>query len=80
MQGTVSRYDASSRSGTVLLDDGSELPYADDALEGSGIRLLRPGQRVRVEVEDGPEDGGGGGRVVFLTIATLRGRRPGSDP
>jgi 2-phospho-L-lactate guanylyltransferase len=32
----------------VLLDDGVELPFAAVALSGSGLRLLRPGQRVRI--------------------------------
>ena len=27
---------------------GVELPFAADALRGSGLRLLRPGQRVRI--------------------------------
>ena len=72
MQATVSRFDPATRSGRVLLDDGSELPYGEEALEGSGVRLLRTGQRVRLEVEDGPA----GTTVVFLTIATLSARRP----
>jgi 2-phospho-L-lactate guanylyltransferase len=49
MQGTVSTFDLSTRTGAVLLDDGVELPFEAAAIEGSGLRLLRPGQRVRVE-------------------------------
>lgn len=71
MQATVRRFDAVRRSGTVLLDDGVELPYDSGAFDAGGIRLLRVGQRVRIEVEDAPA----GRRVVFLTIATLPGRR-----
>ncbi len=63
MQATVRSFDPGSRSGTVLLDDGVELPYDRDAFDPGGVRLLRVGQRVRIEV-DGP-------RVTFLTIATL---------
>ena len=63
MQATVRNFDPGSRSGTVLLDDGSELPYDRDAFDAGGIRLLRVGQRVRIEVA--------GARVTFLTIATL---------
>jgi cold shock CspA family protein len=71
VQATVRRFDVVTRSGTVLLDDGVELPYDSDAFDAGGIRLLRVGQRVRIEVEDAPT----GRRVVFLTIATLPGRR-----
>ncbi|MGA9750089.1 MAG: hypothetical protein WBQ50_21760 [Nocardioides sp.] len=53
MQATVSRFDATSGDGAVLLDDGVELGFDAAALEGSGLRLLRPGQRVRLEVTDG---------------------------
>jgi 2-phospho-L-lactate guanylyltransferase len=48
VQGTVSAYDASTRSGRVLLDDGKELGFEGPALEGTGLLLLRPGQRVRL--------------------------------
>ena len=55
----------------MLLDDGTEIPYDDRALMGSGVRLLRSGQRVRVEVDgSGPDV-----RLQFLTIATLPDRR-----
>ena len=48
-----------------------ELPYDGPALLGSGVRLLRSGQRVRIEVAgDRPR-----ARVAFLTVATLPDRR-----
>jgi cold shock CspA family protein len=50
MQATVSGFDPRTWSGTVLLDDGVELSFAEPAMRGSGLRLLRPGQRVRLEV------------------------------
>ena len=50
MQATVSGFDPRTSSGTVLLDDGVELSFAEPAMRGSGLRLLRPGQRVRLEV------------------------------
>ena len=53
MQGTVASYDAGERSGTVLLDDGTELAFPTSAFDASGLRLLRPGQRVRLERRDG---------------------------
>lgn len=69
MQGTVHTFDAATGAGTVLLDDGSAVPFPASAFAASGLRLLRPGQRVRIDVE-----GEGPARVaVFVTIATLRG-------
>jgi 2-phospho-L-lactate guanylyltransferase len=67
MQATVARYDPSTSAGSVLLDDGVELPFGPEALEGSGLRLLRPGQRVRLETGgEGP-----GAEVLRLQILTL---------
>ncbi len=68
MQATVSAYDPATRSGTLLLDDGVALPFPASALEGSGIRLLRPGQRVRLETAGDGADV----RVERLQIITLR--------
>ena len=54
MQGTIATFDPDSRSGTLLLDDGSELGFDAEAFGRSGLRLLRLGQRVTVEPgEDG---------------------------
>jgi len=64
MQATVRRFDPRTRVGDVLLDDGSVLEFAAGAFDASGLRLLRLGQRVRLDVDDG-------GTVTFLTIATL---------
>jgi len=49
MQATVSSFDPETWTGVVLLDDGVELPFPSGAVAGSGLRLLRPGQRVRLE-------------------------------
>lgn len=51
MQGTIATFDPDSRSGTLLLDDGSELAFEAPAFDRSGLRLLRLGQRVEVETE-----------------------------
>lgn len=49
MQATVSSFDPATCSGSVLLDDGVQLPFAAQAVQGTGLRLLRLGQRVRLE-------------------------------
>jgi 2-phospho-L-lactate guanylyltransferase len=67
MQGTVSAFDTATQSGRVLLDDGVELAFPVEALDGTRLRLLRPGQRVRLDVTGQ----GGSLRVVGLQILTL---------
>lgn len=67
MQATVRRFDPGTRSGTVLLDDGAELAYDSTAFDVSGLRLLRVGQRVRIEVAESPD----GRTVRLLTIPNL---------
>ncbi len=51
MQATVASFDPHTRSGRLLLDDGSELPFSSSAFDRSGLRLLRLGQRVTVETD-----------------------------
>ncbi len=51
MQGTIATFDSDRRSGTLLLDDGTELAFDAAAFEKSGLRHLRPGQRVTVDAE-----------------------------
>ena len=63
MQGTVATFDAQRRSGTVLLDDGTPLDFDAAAFDASGLRLLRLGQRVRLERVDG--------RVASLRLVTM---------
>lgn len=48
-QGSVHTFDPASGAGSVLLDDGQEVPFSPEAFEMSGLRLLRPGQRVSLE-------------------------------
>ncbi|MBY8870875.1 cold-shock protein [Micromonospora sp. PLK6-60] len=64
MQGTVASYDAQTRSGLLLLDDGTELPFPTRAFDASGLRLLRLGQRVRVETDEQ-------GAVTRVTLPTM---------
>ncbi len=52
MQATVHRFDPETRSGSVLRDDGVELHFSTPAFESSGLRHLRVGQRLTVDVVD----------------------------
>jgi cold shock CspA family protein len=63
MQGTVRHFDPRTGSGSVLLDDGRALDFDAEAFAAGGLRLLRPGQRVRLDQE--------AGRVVLVTLITL---------
>lgn len=49
VQGTIATFDPETRSGSLLLDDGTPLTFTAAAFDGSGLRLLRLGQRVKVE-------------------------------
>lgn len=50
MQASVHRYDDESGAGSVLLDDGREVPFEGNVLDASGLRMLRAGQRVSIEM------------------------------
>jgi 2-phospho-L-lactate guanylyltransferase len=53
-QGTVKDYDEESRTGSLLMDDRTEVHIDPTSMEGSGLRFLRLGQRVRFDlVEEG---------------------------
>jgi cold shock CspA family protein len=64
MQATVRGFDPATGSGSVFLDDGTVLGFGPAAFAGSGLRLLRPGQRVAIGL-------GPGGAIVSLTLATF---------
>jgi cold shock CspA family protein len=67
MQGTVRTYDAATHSGSVLLDDGTQLDFDAVAFEAGGLRLLRFGQRVNLALEEGPD----GDRIRVITLSTF---------
>lgn len=46
-QGTIRSFDPASRSGTLLDDGLVELTFDGRAMQASGLRELRIGQRVR---------------------------------
>jgi 2-phospho-L-lactate guanylyltransferase len=64
VQATVRHFDPRTRTGDVLLDDGRALEFPASAFDASGLRLLRLGQRVRLETDDD-------GTVLRLTIMSL---------
>lgn len=64
MQGTVATFDSSSGAGTLLLDDGTEVALPAQAFAASGLRLLRLGQRVRIDCNES-------GAITRVTLATL---------
>ena len=46
MQGTVATFDEPTGAGSVVLDDGTTVEFPASAFAASGLRMLRPGQRV----------------------------------
>ena len=63
-QATVSTFDESALAGTVLLDDGAALSFDAEAFAYSGLRLLRVGQRLQVDV-------GSDGHIRRLSLITM---------
>ena len=63
VQATVGTFDPESGAGTALLDDGRPVRFDGAAFAAGGLRLLRLGQRVRLEYA--------GDRIVRVTIHTL---------
>jgi cold shock CspA family protein len=54
-QGTIKQYDTATHTGVLLLDDETEVHVDAVSMEGSGLRYLRIGQRVKFDVV---EEGG----------------------
>lgn len=50
MQASVHTFDPEHHTGSVLLDDGRQVSFTATAFEASGLRLVRLGQRLTVEV------------------------------
>ena len=58
MQGVIKAYDPTTGIGVVVRDtDLAEFDLAADALEGSVFRMLRQGQRVLFDLDDGQATG-----------------------
>ncbi len=52
MQASVHTFDPETRTGSVLRDDGVRLAFDARTFDESGLRLLRTGQRLTVDVVD----------------------------
>lgn len=52
MQGVVKVYDPVTGTGSILLDDMTEVYLRPGSLEGSMFRMLRQGQRILFEVDE----------------------------
>jgi cold shock CspA family protein len=50
VQASVHEFDDVTGAGSVLLDDGRRVPFGGDVFAASGLRLLRVGQRVTIEL------------------------------
>ena len=49
-QGTIKDFDDQERRGSLLMEDSTEVAIDAVSVEGSGLRSLRLGQRVRFEL------------------------------
>jgi 2-phospho-L-lactate guanylyltransferase len=61
-QGTIKHYDPATRSGILLQDDRTEVHIDVSSTEGSGLRYLRIGQRVKYDLAEE------GGKKVARTL------------
>ncbi|MGH3739210.1 MAG: 2-phospho-L-lactate guanylyltransferase, partial [Micromonosporaceae bacterium] len=64
MQATVATFDPDTRSGTALLDDGTQISFGTAAFDASPLRYLRLGQRITLQRD--PD-----GTVVRVSLPTL---------
>ena len=51
-QGTIRDYDPATRTGVLLQDDRSEVHIDKVSTDGSGLRYLRIGQRVKYDIAE----------------------------
>ena len=49
-QGTIKDFEGEERIGSLLMDDRTEVEIDAVSVEGSGLRMLRIGQRVRFDL------------------------------
>ena len=66
-QGTIKDFEDDSRTGSLLMEDRTEVRIDPTSIEGAGIRYLRIGQRVKFDLVDE-----GGSKVArTLRLVTL---------
>jgi cold shock CspA family protein len=63
-QGTIKDWDEETRTGSLLMEDRTEVRIDATSIEGSNIRTLRLGQRVRFDLTQA--DGGPIARTLTL--------------
>ena len=63
-QGTIKDWDEETRTGSLLMEDRTEVGIDATSIEGSNIRTLRLGQRVRFDLTQ--TDGGPIARTLTL--------------
>jgi cold shock CspA family protein len=63
-QGTIKGYDERSGTGSLLMEDRTEVAIDTGSIGDPAIRTLRIGQRVRFDLAD--EDGGPVARALRL--------------
>ena len=83
MQATAYTYDPETRCGSVLLDDGTPLPFDAAAFDAGACGCCGPGQRVRIEVDgegDRPADHLGDAADVLTTRPRGRSAGPTTAP
>jgi cold shock CspA family protein len=51
-QGTIKDFEVEERTGNLLMDDRTEVAIDAVSVEGSNLRTLRIGQRVRFDLID----------------------------
>jgi cold shock CspA family protein len=51
-QGTIKDFEIEERTGNLLMDDRTEVAIDAVSVEGSNLRTLRIGQRVRFDLVD----------------------------
>jgi len=49
-QGTIKDFDMQERTGSLLMEDRTEVGIDATSVEGSGLRTLRIGQRVKFDL------------------------------
>jgi len=68
----VYRFDPDVHVGSVLTDDGLVVPFGAAAFASSGLRHLRPGQRLTVELSDGASGGSTPGAPGAVEVVRMR--------